>query len=89
MSTPTIVRFKTATCILCRQRKLRCDGGSHCGPCSRTKTPVVCTYVPRTSGQLRSELPKGGACLPCRRRKRVCLSTILSHFVQFVGHFGV
>ncbi|KAJ7679137.1 hypothetical protein DFH06DRAFT_505709 [Mycena polygramma] len=62
----------TPTCALCRKRKLRCDGGQPCAPCSRTRTPVVCTYVPKTVGQLRSELPKGGACITCRQRKRRC-----------------
>ncbi|KAJ7921420.1 hypothetical protein B0H13DRAFT_1985385 [Mycena leptocephala] len=71
MSTTT-VKFKTPTCVLCRQRKLRCDGGNPCGPCSRARTLVVCTYIPKTMGQLRSELPKGGACLSCRQRKRRC-----------------
>ncbi|KAJ7143296.1 hypothetical protein C8R43DRAFT_571516 [Mycena crocata] len=65
-------KFKTATCVLCRKRKLRCDGGDPCGPCSRTRTPVTCTYVPKTVGQQRSELPKGGACITCRQRKRRC-----------------
>ncbi|KAF7329433.1 Zn(2)-C6 fungal-type domain-containing protein [Mycena kentingensis (nom. inval.)] len=65
-------KFKTPTCVLCRKRKLRCDGGNPCGPCTRTRTPVVCTYVPKTVGQLRSELPKGGACITCRQRKRRC-----------------
>ncbi|KAJ7707332.1 hypothetical protein B0H17DRAFT_1174450 [Mycena rosella] len=65
-------KFKTPTCALCRRRKLRCDGGSPCGPCSRTRTPVTCTYVLRPVGQLRSELPKGGACIACRQRKRRC-----------------
>ncbi|KAJ7909161.1 hypothetical protein B0H13DRAFT_2014768 [Mycena leptocephala] len=71
MSFAKPAKFKTPTCALCRRRKLRCDGGDPCGPCSRTRTPVTCTYVPKTVGQLRSELPKGGACRcdgqkPCR-----------------------
>ncbi|KAJ7472793.1 hypothetical protein FB451DRAFT_1367660 [Mycena latifolia] len=57
---------------LFERRKLRCDGGDPCGHCSRTRTPVTCTYVPKTVGQLRSELPKGGACISCRQRKRRC-----------------
>ncbi|KAJ6610527.1 hypothetical protein B0H10DRAFT_408277 [Mycena sp. CBHHK59/15] len=65
-------KFKTPTCVLCRQRKLRCDGGNPCRPCSRARKLVVCTYVPRAKGQLRSELPKGGACVLCRQRKRRC-----------------
>nr|GAT46546.1 predicted protein [Mycena chlorophos] len=65
-SSPKPAKFKTPTCVLCRKRKLRCDGGNPCGPCTRTRTPVVCTYVPKTVGQLRSELPKGGACITCR-----------------------
>ncbi|KAJ7067275.1 hypothetical protein C8F01DRAFT_1018913 [Mycena amicta] len=74
-STSTLAKpakFKTPTCALCRKRKLRCDGGNPCGPCTRTRTPVVCTYIPKTVGQLRSELPKGGACITCRQRKRRC-----------------
>ncbi|KAJ7024786.1 hypothetical protein C8F04DRAFT_483421 [Mycena alexandri] len=72
MSSVKPAKFKTPTCVLCRRRKLRCDGGEPCGPCSRTRTPVTCTYVPKTVGQLRSELPKGGACITCRQRKRRC-----------------
>ncbi|KAF7312630.1 Zn(2)-C6 fungal-type domain-containing protein [Mycena indigotica] len=71
-TTPKPAKFKTPTCVLCRKRKLRCDGNSPCSPCTRTRTPVVCTYVPKTVGQLRSELPKGGACITCRQRKRRC-----------------
>ncbi|KAJ7096995.1 hypothetical protein C8R43DRAFT_262386 [Mycena crocata] len=71
-NTTNVVKFKTPTCVLCRQRKLRCDGETPCGPCSRARSLVVCTYVPKTVGQLRSELPKGGACLSCRQRKRRC-----------------
>ncbi|KAF7312628.1 Zn(2)-C6 fungal-type domain-containing protein [Mycena indigotica] len=69
---PRLAKFKTPTCVLCRKRKLRCDGNSPCSPCTRTRTPVVCTYVAKTIGQLRSELPKGGACTTCRQRKRRC-----------------
>ncbi|KAJ7455105.1 hypothetical protein FB451DRAFT_646166 [Mycena latifolia] len=70
--TPVVTKFKTATCALCRQRKLRCDGETPCGPCSRARTSVVCTYTPKSRGQLRSELPKGAACISCRQRKRRC-----------------
>ncbi|KAJ7737829.1 hypothetical protein DFH07DRAFT_841944 [Mycena maculata] len=66
------VKFKTPTCVLCRKRKLRCDGEAPCGPCSRARNLVVCTYIPKTAGQLRSEIPKGGACSSCRKRKRRC-----------------
>ncbi|KAJ7238559.1 hypothetical protein B0H12DRAFT_90393 [Mycena haematopus] len=76
MSSAKPAKFKTPTCALCRRRKLRCDGGDPCGPCSRTRTPVICTYVPKTVGQLRSELPKGGACITCRQRKRRCDGTL-------------
>ncbi|KAJ6512798.1 hypothetical protein C8R45DRAFT_961423 [Mycena sanguinolenta] len=76
MSSAKPAKFKTPTCVLCRRRKLRCDGGDPCGPCSRTRTPVICTYVPKTVGQLRSELPKGGACITCRQRKRRCDGTL-------------
>ncbi|KAJ7757770.1 hypothetical protein DFH07DRAFT_819280 [Mycena maculata] len=72
-------KFKTPTCILCRRRKLRCDGGDPCGPCARTRTPVNCIYVPKTIGQLRSELPKGGACISCRQRKRKCDGNLPCH----------
>ncbi|KAJ6576883.1 hypothetical protein DFH09DRAFT_1361261 [Mycena vulgaris] len=68
-------KFKTPTCLLCRQKKLRCGGEHPCGPCTRARTLVVCTYdyTPKIVGrQGRSELPKGGACLPCRQRKRRC-----------------
>ncbi|KAJ7667021.1 hypothetical protein B0H17DRAFT_1089355, partial [Mycena rosella] len=62
----SVTRFKTPTCVLCRQRKLRCDGENPCGPCSRARTLVVCTFIPKIAGQLRSELPKGAACISCR-----------------------
>ncbi|KAJ7094313.1 hypothetical protein C8R44DRAFT_384053 [Mycena epipterygia] len=72
-------KFKTPTCALCRRRKLRCDGREPCGPCSRTRTPVVCVYVPKAVTQLRSELPKGGACITCRQRKRRCDGNLPCH----------
>ncbi|KAJ7486356.1 hypothetical protein B0H11DRAFT_1123863 [Mycena galericulata] len=50
----------------------RCDGESPCGPCTRARTRVVCNYIPRTVGELRSEIPKGAACVSCRQRKRRC-----------------
>ncbi|KAJ6576963.1 hypothetical protein DFH09DRAFT_1148898 [Mycena vulgaris] len=66
------VRFKASTCAPCRLRKLRCDGESPCGTCSRARTLVVCTYIPRTVRHPGLVLPRGGACLSCRRRKRRC-----------------
>nr|GAT55704.1 predicted protein [Mycena chlorophos] len=53
----------------------RCDGGAPCGPCSRSRTPIACTYLPKPVGVLRTDLSKGGACLSCRRKKRKCDGT--------------
>ncbi|KAJ7263445.1 hypothetical protein C8J57DRAFT_1470761 [Mycena rebaudengoi] len=64
------VKPKSPTCELCRKRKLRCDGGNPCLRCSRARRPVVCTYTPKPGGRMRSELPKGAACITCRERKR-------------------
>ncbi|KAJ7753936.1 hypothetical protein DFH07DRAFT_505932 [Mycena maculata] len=66
------MKVKTPCCVLCRKRKLRCDGEIPCAPCSRAKCLVVCTYIPRPVGRIRSELPKGAACSSCRRRKKRC-----------------
>ncbi|KAJ6570989.1 hypothetical protein DFH09DRAFT_412730 [Mycena vulgaris] len=60
------------TCKLCRQRKIRCDAENPCGPCSRTRTAVICEYPPSELTSPRLELPKGAACIPCRQRKRKC-----------------
>ncbi|KAJ6534127.1 hypothetical protein B0H19DRAFT_1383396 [Mycena capillaripes] len=69
---PHSPRMKSSACVPCRQRKLRCDGGSPCKPCSRARAKLSCEYIPRTSSQRRLELPKGGACTECRERKRKC-----------------
>ncbi|KAJ7753934.1 hypothetical protein DFH07DRAFT_505877 [Mycena maculata] len=66
------MKVKTPCCVLCRKRKLCCDGEIPCAPCSRAKCLVVCTYIPRPVGRIRSELPKGAACSSCRRRKKRC-----------------
>ncbi|KAJ7501840.1 hypothetical protein B0H11DRAFT_689630 [Mycena galericulata] len=60
------------TNFLVAPRFERCDGESPCAPCTRARTRVVCNYIPRTVGELRSEIPKGGACVSCRQRKRRC-----------------
>ncbi|KAJ7616316.1 hypothetical protein DFH06DRAFT_109659 [Mycena polygramma] len=72
MSVVDPANFKTRSCVLCRQRKLRCDGGEPCRTCSRARQLVICTYPPKTDGQLKTDLRKGGACLSCRQIKRKC-----------------
>ncbi|KAF7318437.1 hypothetical protein HMN09_00352900 [Mycena chlorophos] len=69
------VKKRQPTCTACRQRKMRCDGGAPCGPCSRSRTLLPCTYIPKPVGVLRTDLSKGGACLSCRRKKRKCDGT--------------
>ncbi|KAJ7255848.1 hypothetical protein B0H12DRAFT_1113067 [Mycena haematopus] len=68
MSTPPT---KTPTCKVCHQRKVRCDGMTPCGSCSRSRKALVCEYL-ESSNRAGSELPKGAACLQCRKRKRKC-----------------
>ncbi|KAJ6571019.1 hypothetical protein DFH09DRAFT_1153547 [Mycena vulgaris] len=65
-------RSSNPACVSCRQRKIRCDGKSPCGSCSGATTFDVCTYTPKSVGQLRWELPRRGACILCRQRKRRC-----------------
>ncbi|KAJ7717032.1 hypothetical protein B0H16DRAFT_1612392 [Mycena metata] len=61
------------SCKACYRRKVRCDGGTPCGSCSRARKPLVCEYSPDVGeGSSRGDLPKGAACLPCRQRKRRC-----------------
>ncbi|KIP09139.1 hypothetical protein PHLGIDRAFT_347915 [Phlebiopsis gigantea 11061_1 CR5-6] len=62
------------TCMACRARKMRCDGETPvCGPCSRARKPVECTYTDTTAIQRKAALlQKGAACLPCRRKKKKC-----------------
>ncbi|KIP05149.1 hypothetical protein PHLGIDRAFT_164926 [Phlebiopsis gigantea 11061_1 CR5-6] len=63
------------TCLACRTRKMRCDGATpECGPCSRARKPLNCTYSDKSLIQRDTNLlPKGAACLPCRRKKKVCI----------------
>ncbi|GJE98520.1 Zn(II)2Cys6 transcription factor domain-containing protein [Phanerochaete sordida] len=62
------------TCVACRTRKMRCDGETPvCGPCSRARKPVDCTYSKSAQNSPKTVLlPKGAACLPCRRKKKKC-----------------
>ncbi|EKM55428.1 uncharacterized protein PHACADRAFT_161409 [Phanerochaete carnosa HHB-10118-sp] len=56
----------------------RCDGETPiCGPCSRARKPVDCTYSDPSASHRRSALlQKGAACLPCRcDAKRPCCNT--------------
>ncbi|KAJ7056009.1 hypothetical protein C8F01DRAFT_1257824 [Mycena amicta] len=81
--------LRKPTCSLCRQRKLRCDGGSPCGACFRSRRFGVptCEYVPKPV-VLRTELPKGGACVSCRHRKRKCDGGLPCSTCQTRGHPG-
>ncbi|KAJ7605162.1 hypothetical protein FB45DRAFT_524605 [Roridomyces roridus] len=63
-------RVKSRTCVLCRKRKLKCDGEIPCAHCTHSRTLVVCTYIHNPT--VRTELPKGSACLSCRSSKRKC-----------------
>ncbi|KAH8922965.1 hypothetical protein BT69DRAFT_1281795 [Atractiella rhizophila] len=35
---------RNEACNVCRKRKVRCDGGTPCGPCSRLAAPDECAY---------------------------------------------
>ncbi|KZT11368.1 uncharacterized protein LAESUDRAFT_740887 [Laetiporus sulphureus 93-53] len=64
----------TQTCSTCRSRKVRCDGVHPiCGPCSRARRSVTCSYVNSPSEVTRGPLlQKGNACYACRRKKKKC-----------------
>ncbi|KAJ7278497.1 hypothetical protein C8J57DRAFT_164963 [Mycena rebaudengoi] len=73
MSTSSPTSKPRGTCSLCRQRKIRCDGGNPCGGCRRSRTPATCTYGVKVSVPPRCEwLPRGAACVRCREQKRKC-----------------
>ncbi|EPT06015.1 hypothetical protein FOMPIDRAFT_96500 [Fomitopsis schrenkii] len=61
------------TCSACRSRKVRCDGATPtCGPCSKARRPIQCTFERETSQPKGPLLQKGNACLACRRKKKKC-----------------
>ncbi|KAJ7084786.1 hypothetical protein B0H15DRAFT_847580 [Mycena belliarum] len=62
---------KPSTCGRCRTKKIRCDGRDPCGPCSKARADVTCSYTapPPSHGP---ELRKGAACSACRRKKKKC-----------------
>ncbi|KAJ7494453.1 hypothetical protein B0H11DRAFT_2004708 [Mycena galericulata] len=62
---------KTSTCGRCRTKKIRCDGQNPCGPCSRARVDVTCSYT-APSASHGPELRKGAACTACRRKKKKC-----------------
>ncbi|KAJ7616580.1 hypothetical protein FB45DRAFT_230464 [Roridomyces roridus] len=70
MSSTSRQKVKSRTCVLCRKRKLKCDGEIPCAHCTHSRTLVVCTYIHNPT--VRTELPKGSACLSCRASKRKC-----------------
>ncbi|KAJ7289908.1 hypothetical protein C8J57DRAFT_1706521 [Mycena rebaudengoi] len=64
---------KASTCAQCRAKKIRCDAKDPpCGPCSRARTEVTCSYTDAPTTVYRSELRKGAACTTCRRKKKKC-----------------
>lgn len=52
-----IKRRRTAkSCEHCRRRKVRCDQGSPCGPCTRSRASLPCSYgTERITTSLRQE----------------------------------
>ncbi|KAJ7144927.1 hypothetical protein C8R43DRAFT_1013515 [Mycena crocata] len=63
---------KTSTCGRCRTKKIRCDGQEPCGPCSRARADVNCSYAAAPTVSHGPELRKGAACSACRRKKKKC-----------------
>ncbi|KAJ7491112.1 hypothetical protein FB451DRAFT_1222084 [Mycena latifolia] len=62
---------KVSTCGRCRTKKIRCDGQNPCGPCSKARVDVHCSYTAPTPSH-GPELRKGAACSACRRKKKKC-----------------
>ncbi|KAJ6461560.1 hypothetical protein C8R47DRAFT_1080531 [Mycena vitilis] len=86
MSATGPVKRITPTCVICRERKLRCGGGNPCGPCLKArKCTKLCTYAPQTVGLPRTQLPKGGACFSCRQRKRLRARIMIRGFLPNLG----
>lgn len=44
-------RRPAKSCVECRERKVRCDLGEPCGPCSRSRASLICTYICESAGQ--------------------------------------
>ncbi|BCR83248.1 uncharacterized protein ACHE_10650A [Aspergillus chevalieri] len=42
--TPRKRRRPALSCVQCRQRKVRCDRAFPCGPCTRARHPIPCSY---------------------------------------------
>ncbi|KAJ7053869.1 hypothetical protein C8F01DRAFT_1165103 [Mycena amicta] len=64
-------KLKTATCMRCKRRKIRCDGQAPCKTCD--KMQANCEYDEgRSGGRFPAELKRGAACIPCRRKKKRC-----------------
>ncbi|KAF7298420.1 hypothetical protein MKEN_01367000 [Mycena kentingensis (nom. inval.)] len=61
-----------STCSRCRAKKIRCDGSTPCGPCSRARIEVECSYTVVPNISHGPELRKGAACTACRRKKKKC-----------------
>ncbi|PWY79283.1 hypothetical protein BO70DRAFT_388000 [Aspergillus heteromorphus CBS 117.55] len=65
-------RRPAKSCLQCRQRKIRCDRTVPCGPCTRARSPLPCSYQHRLSLSP-SPSPNPIAApplLPCVRRWR-------------------
>ncbi|KAJ7187150.1 hypothetical protein C8R46DRAFT_1059011 [Mycena filopes] len=59
------------SCKVCHRRKVRCDGQTPCGSCSRARRPFACEYSPDLTEEP-VRVPRGSACTICRQRKRKC-----------------
>ncbi|KAF7323316.1 hypothetical protein HMN09_00112400 [Mycena chlorophos] len=60
------------TCTRCRAKKIKCDSKQPCGPCSRARIEVECSYTVVPNLSQGPELRKGAACTACRRKKKKC-----------------
>ncbi|CAA7271869.1 unnamed protein product [Cyclocybe aegerita] len=63
------------TCATCKKRKVKCDGQTPmCTPCaSRRQSTSPCDYnITRQPHSPSDLLPRGDACMPCRRKKKKC-----------------
>ncbi|KAJ7703415.1 hypothetical protein B0H16DRAFT_1638759 [Mycena metata] len=57
---------RKSSCKACHQRRVRCDGQTPCGSCSRARKPLTCEYSAPKSPEASRPVHRGTACLFCR-----------------------
>lgn len=74
-----ILRARRIACVICRKRKLKCDGSKpSCGTCSRLKHKCAYDEVRKKSGPKRGYVKELEARLGWSRRSNTALRTQLT-----------